>query len=98
MFLAGELNQVGGLAGVEVGGDPGGLFAFDAALVKLVAGALKNEKAMAELLEFFRERGIDRERVRRKEEILFGEEALFREGGSDRGELVSRRTLAERKC
>ncbi len=95
LFLAGELNQIGGLPGVEVFGDPGRLFAFDAALVKLVAGALENEEPMTELLEFFRERGIDRERIGREEEILFGEKALFGEGGSDRGELVSiRRSLA----
>ena len=43
---------------------------------------------MTELLEFFRERGINRKRIGRQEEILFGEQAFFREGGPDRGELV----------
>jgi hypothetical protein len=68
--------------------NPGGLFAFDAALVKLVAGALENVKAMAELLQIPGEFVVDRKRIGREKEILFGEEALFREGRADRGEFV----------
>ena len=88
LFLAGELDQLGGFTGVEVRGDPGGLFAFDALLVKLVARALENEKAMAELLEFLSKFFVDRKRIGRKEKILFSEKALLGEGGSNRGEFV----------
>ena len=88
LLLAGELDQLSRLSGIEILRDPGRLFAFDAALVKLVAGALENVKAMAELLEFLGEFFVDRKRIGREKKILFGEEALFGEGGADRGELV----------
>ena len=39
------------LTSIEVTGDPVGLFSFDAELVKLIARTLKNEQAVAELLE-----------------------------------------------
>src|SRR5205807_1767601 len=90
LFLAGELDQLGGFTGVEVGGDPGRLFAFDAALVKLVARALENEKAMAELLEILSKFFVDRKRIGRKEKILFSEETLFRKGAPYHGEFVRR--------
>src|SRR5204863_9454971 len=87
LFLAGELDQLGWFTGVEVRGDPGRLFAFDAALVKLVAGALENEKAMAKLLEFLCKFFVDRKGIGRKEKILFGEKALGGEGRLYRGEI-----------
>jgi hypothetical protein len=45
---------------------------------------LENVKAMAELLEFLRKLVVDRKRIRRDKEILFGEEAFGGEGASNR--------------
>jgi len=67
--------------------DPGGLFAFDASLIKLVTGALKNVETMTELLEFLRELVVDGERIGREEEILFGEKAFGGKGSADGGKI-----------
>ena len=87
LFLARKFDQLSGLPGIEICGDPRWLFAFDAALVKLIARALENEKPMTELLEFFCECVINRKWIGRKEKILVGEEAFRGESGSDRGEV-----------
>jgi hypothetical protein len=89
LFLERQFNQFRRLPRIKIVRDPGRLLAFDAALVKLVAGALENVKAMAKLLEFLCELVVDRKRIRRKEEVLFSEEAFGGEGASNRGKLIS---------
>ena len=59
--------------------DPGRLFPFDAQLIELIAGALKNKKPMAELLQFAREFLRRSEMLRRNEPILFGEQTFAAE-------------------
>ena len=88
LFLARKFDQFGGLPSIQICGDPRGLFAFDATLVKLVTRALENEKPMTELFEFFFECAINRKRIGRKEKILLGEQALFGEGSPDRSDFV----------
>jgi hypothetical protein len=56
-------------------------------LVKLVAGALEEEKTMTELLELPREFFIHGKRIGRKKEILFGKETLRGKRTSNGGEL-----------
>ena len=87
LLLARELNQLGGLPGIEIRSDPCGLFAIDAALVELVARSLENEKAMTKLLEFFFKSTLDRKRLRGEQEVLLGEQAFLGEGGSNRGKF-----------
>ena len=50
-FAPRELDQLFRFAGIEIARDPLRLFSFDAELIKLIARALKNEQAMAELVE-----------------------------------------------
>src|SRR5205823_6831853 len=88
LFLAGELDQISRFSGVEILRDPARLFAFDAALIQLVAGALKNVKAMAELFEFLGEFVVDWKRIRGKKKIFFGEKAFVGESIPDQSELV----------
>ena len=61
-FAARKLDQLRRFPGIEITRDPRGLLAFDALLVELIAGALKNEEPMAELFEFRFEFWLDRKR------------------------------------
>src|SRR5882724_1881212 len=80
LFLARELDQLRRFSRIEILRDPRWLFAFDAALIQLIAGALENVKTMTKLLQLVREFLIDRKRIRRKQKILLGEETVGRKG------------------
>jgi hypothetical protein len=87
LFQARELDQVRRFSRIEILRDPRLLFAFGATLIELVARALKNVEPVSELLEFLRELVVDRKRIRREKKVFLGEETLFRERGTDRGEV-----------
>src|SRR5947207_14025686 len=82
-FAPGKFNQLSRIPGIEITCHPIGLFAFNAALIKLVAGALENEEAMAELLNIGAEFLADREGIRRQQPVFFREENLLGEGTAD---------------
>ena len=69
--FAGERDQFGGLTGVQVGGDPGGLFASDAELVEQVAGALEKMQPVAEFLQFIDETVAQGKSAGRKQPFFF---------------------------
>ena len=71
--------------------DPCRLFAFDALVIELIARALEDEELVAEPLEIFRERLIDRERLGRKQPVFLREKTF--EGG----EYARRRTSSVRR-
>ena len=90
-LAAAKGDEVGGFAGVEVGGDPGGLLAGHGTVVKLIAGALQEIEAVTELFELLAEPGVDDERLRRHQPVLFRKKPLRGLGGAEGGETVERR-------
>ena len=87
-FLAGVFDEFGGLAGVEVIGDPAGLLALDAHVVEEIAGAVEEVQAVAEFLQFLEETPVDGEGLRGDEPFLVGEEALGGHCGADGGDFI----------
>src|ERR1041385_5082161 len=78
-FLASrKLDQLPGLARVEITRNPFRLLSFYALLVKLITGALKNEESMSKLFQIGEKFSVDRERVRGKQPVFLCKKALFR--------------------
>ena len=80
---AGKFDQLGWFAEIEITRDPGGLLPFDALLVELIAGALKNEELMTEPLEIAAKFFLDRKRFRCNEPVLFREKSFLGTGIAD---------------
>ncbi len=59
------------------------MFVFNAQLIELVTGALKNEQPMSELFQFGDEFFLDRKGIRREKPVLFRKKTFLREGCAD---------------
>src|SRR4029079_13219740 len=74
-----KLNQLFWFTGIEITRHPGGLFAFNAQVIELIAGALKNEEPMSELFQLGDEFFLDWKGIRREKPVLFRKKTFLRE-------------------
>ena len=84
-FSPRKFNQLFWFPGIEVSGDPLGLFAFNAELIELIASALKNKQSMPELLQVRERFFVDRKCIWREQPLFLSKEPFFRESSANDG-------------
>ncbi len=84
-FAPRKFDQLFRFTRIEIARYPVRLLPFDAKLIELVTGALKNKQPMTKLIEFSENFFVDRKCVWRKEPLFFSEKALLWECGADCG-------------
>ena len=86
--LARILDESRRFTDIKIARHPFRLLPFDALLVELITGALKNEKLVAEALEISPKFFFERKWFRRNQPFFFGEEALLWPGLADGSETI----------